>query len=158
MSAQLLAAPCCKLITSTDIFLSPTSTHCIVSLCLVLTQVAEMTMICTYVRVVAGSVVLQTNHLDRHLFEPCLPPPVPPRWLLGMPAVCTASPDFFDTLLLSTLLCALCTGAVLFWPELEYFPAKSWYFPSSLSPPPDTNLSNPQAPIMAPVSQKKVWI
>ena len=52
-----LAALCCKLITSTDTFLSPAS-----------------------------------------------PPPVPPRWLLGMPAVCTALPDFF-TLLHTFLLC-----------------------------------------------------
>ena len=64
-----------------------------------------MTIICTYV---ASSVVLQTNHLDRHLFEPCLPPSCPP----SMAAWHASSLHCIARLLhiapyLSTLLCAL---------------------------------------------------
>ena len=68
---------------------------------------------------VAGSPPLETNHLDRHLFELHLRS-APPRWLLGMPQVCTASPDDNFALLSTFLLCFL-----LFWPQSQYFHTKS---------------------------------
>ena len=86
-----------------------------------------MTIICLCVKLVASSTLLQTNHLDQHVFELRLPTAVPPRWLLGMPQLCTAASRIG-----ARLHFPMCLRAVLLLAQSEFCSPKSWYFPSSL--------------------------
>ena len=90
-------------------------------------KVSEMTIICRRVKLVASSTLLQTNHLDQHVFELRLPTAVPPRWLLGMPQLCTVASRIG-----ARLHFPMCLGAVLLLAQAEFWSPKSWYFPSSL--------------------------
>lgn len=69
-----------------------------------------MTIICRCVKLVASSTLLQSNHLDQHVFELRLPTAVPPRWLLGMPQLCTVASRIG-----ARLHFPMCLRALLFW-------------------------------------------